>query len=349
MIIDRKIRTILFLVFSFSALELYSQSSWRTTHRIQMGYENDSNVEEAIKGPRSADNLRLLLDFKAQRQALSFSFQGGYQFYPGFSRENKMANELAATAYWPALTKLQIGIQVWSRLKLFLKSDKDLACGFLQPFVLLHLNRQTTLQIGFRQDALDYAHSDYFDYASPGINIKLRHKIMPNWTLSPMFSWQQSYFQRYAQGQYPGLRSLMLLNERQKDGISAGGFSSEWLWHSLLVTLLYKYEQNRSNSYGYGYDRHVITAMFAQQWGAWFLRGYFSWQKKKYLDALLPFLPIELDTEQEENNFIVLDVSRDVFKQVSVVARMAWYQNESPWANLYYRKTLMQVFMEWRF
>jgi len=31
------------------------------------------------------------------------------------------------------------------------------------------------------------------------------------------------------------------------------------------------------------------------------------------------------------------------------VGRIAWYQNESPWADLYYRKRLLQALLEWRF
>ena len=89
--------------------------------------------------------------------------------------------------------------------------------------------------------------------------------------------------------------------------------------------------------------------MFTEQIGTFFVRGYMTWQKKNYRDTLLPFLPIELDTEQEENNFYVLDLSRDLWPEITAVVRWAWYKNESPWANLYYKKTLLQTFLEWRF
>ena len=57
---------------------------------------------------------------------------------------------------------------------------------------------------------------------------------------------------------------------------------------------------------------------------------------------------IQTDPIIESNNFIVLDVSRDLLPRLSLVGRVAWYENESPWADLYYRKTLLQVFFEWR-
>jgi len=346
MMIQRK--RILYTILVCSPVVLYGQQGWRTALRVQTGYERDSNVAEAVDHGRSAEDLRLLVEFKAQRRGLSFSYQGGYQFYPSLSSENKMAHEAVVSALWPLAAQVLVGAQLWTRFKLFLNSDQDLACGFLQPYALWRLNDRASLQLGFRQDALDYAHSDYFDFAGPGLNLQLRYKMNPQWTLIPMLSWQRSVFQRYAYSQFEGTKSLLPLADRQKDGLITAGLQSEWMYRSLLLNLFYRFENNHSNSYGYAFSRHVITAMFAQQWRAWFFRGYFSRQMKEYGDALRPYLPISLDTEQEENNFIVLDVSRDLLSRLSLVGRVAWYENESPWADLYYRKTLLQVFFEWR-
>ena len=328
---------------------VYGRSGWYMTRRLQMGYENDSNVAEAVDHRRAADNLRFLFDFKAQRRLFSISYQGGFQYYPNFSAEHKTAHEMAVTASWPVTAAVSVGAQGWARLKLFLNSDQDLACGYLNPFARIALGPQISLQLGFRQEVLDYAHSDYFDFAGPGVHARLSYRISPGWTLAPMLSQQHNVFLRYAHSPYADLPALVVLDDRQKDNLTTAGLHSEWIWRSLLVTLFYRYENNHSNSYGYGFDRHVVTAMFAQQWRAWFFRGYFSWQKKNYTDALRPYLPIGLDTEQEENNFIVADFSRELLRSLSLVGRFSWYQNESPWADLYYEKSLWQLFFEWRF
>jgi hypothetical protein len=337
------------LLLSLLASGLAGQNNVRVTSRIQMGYENDTNVQEQLRDSRAAENTRLLFDFKVDNRNWTASYQGGCQLYSGFSQENKMAHELTAAVRRPLARHLHVGLQTWGRFKHFLKADRDMVFGFLQPYVLMSLDDRTSVQVGLRQEVMDYKQSDYFDYTGYGGNVQVRRKISSGWSLSPLFSWQRDFFLRQAHASYTNMTALLSLAEKQRDDITAAGLQSEWLWRSLLVTFLYKYEINRSNSYGYSYDRHVFSAIFAQQWQKWFFRGCFTWQKKNYQDDLLPYLPIELDTEQEENNFIVLDLSRDLFDGLCVVGRLAWYQNESPWANLYYRKTLTQLFLEWRF
>ncbi len=341
------ITALLMLCYPWS--DVVGQNKTHITGRLQMGYESDTNVEEQVHDGRSAENGRLLLDFKAQNRYWTASYQGGGQLYTGFSIENKMAHELAAAVHRPLLKNFQLGMQTWGRLKHFINADRDLAFGFLQPFILMSLNEHTSIQTAFRQEVLDYKQSDYFDYTGYGVNVQVRRKISTGWSVMPQFSWQRNFFVRQAYSSLANRNALASLSEKQRDNLTNIGLQSEWLWRSLLVTALYRYEMNGSNSYGYGYIRHVLSTIFAQQWQRWFFRGCFSWQKKNYQDKLLPYLPLALDTEQEENNFIVLDLSRDLSDGLCIVARLAWYQNESPWANLYYRKTLTQLFFEWRF
>jgi len=346
---DRRTTWLLFIFFSLLASANLAQDQWRTHHRLQIGYEHDSNVLEAIHHEQGADNLRLLLDFKAQRRGLSLAYQGGYQLYPGYAAENKLANEFSAGLQHRLAGNVDIGVQVWARLKIFLNSDQDLARGFWQPFIQWTLNRHASLRTGFRQDGLDYARSDYFDYTGPGFFLQWRQRLAGHWTVMPTVAISQNRFQRTAQQLLGNTPGLIMEAVRQQDDVTSAGLYSEWLWRSLLLSVHYQWQQNHSNSYGYNYDRHGLTLMFTEQIGTFFVRGYMTWQKKNYRDALLPFLPIELDTEQEENNFYVIDLSRDLVPDVTAVVRWAWYKNESPWANLYYKKTLLQTFLEWRF
>jgi hypothetical protein len=339
----------LIICLGFMASVASAQNGWRTHHRLQVGYEHDSNVLEAISHEKGADNLRLLLDLKAQRRGLSLAYQGGYQLYPGYAAENKLANEFSVGVQHRIATNVDIGVQVWARLKIFLSGDQDLARGYWQPYIQWTLNDHSSLRTGFRQDGLDYARSDYFDYDSPGFFLQWRQRLATHWTVVPTISFNQNRFQRTAQQLLGSSAGLVMEAVRQEDDVTTAALYNEWLWRSLLLSVNYTWQQNRSNSYGYNYDRHGVTLMFTEQMGTFFLRGYMTWQKKNYRDALLPFLPIELDTEQEENNFYVLDVSRDLWPDITAVVRWAWYKNESPWANLYYKKTLVQTFLEWRF
>jgi len=328
---------------------LSGQANWRLAHRVQLGYEQDSNIAESVEGAVQAENLRLLYDLQVRRRSLSFSYRAGAQVYPDFSSENKLTHEIGAAFSRPVSARVELGAQLWSRFKFFLETEQDLICGLLQPFLRYRMDTATWLELGLRQEALDYANSDYFDYAGPGLTLQLYRRIISGWTLSPSIAWQRNVFQRASYGYASSGSYLFLQPDRQEDEQVAAGLHSEWVWRSLLMTCQYKFESNHSNSYGYDYRRHVLTALFVQGWREWFFRGYFSWQKKTYSDAIRPFLPVQLDTEQEENNLVALDVSRNLYERLAVVGRIAWYQNESPWADLYYRKRLLQALLEWRF
>jgi hypothetical protein len=267
-------------------------------HRVQLGYEQDSNVAEAVDGAVRAQNLRLLYDLQVRRRSLSFSYRAGAQVYPDHAGENKLTHEISAAFSQPLNARVELGAQLWSRFKFFLESEQDLICGFLQPFLRYRMDAATWLELGIRQEALDYANSDYFDYAGPGFTLQLYRRIASGWTLSPLIAWQRNVFQRSSYAYAPNGSYLFLQPDRQEDGLMAAGLHSEWMWRSLLITCQYKFESNHSNSYGYDYRRHVLTALFVQGWREWFFRGYFSWQKKNYPHALRPFLPVQLDTEQ---------------------------------------------------
>jgi len=56
-----------------------------------------------------------------------------------------------------------------------------------------------------------------------------------------------------------------------------------------------------------------------------------------------------LITEKKESNFAVLDLSRDLTSFLTLMPRIAWHKNESPWASLYYQKRLINLGVEMRF
>ena len=116
----------------------------------------------------------------------------------------------------------------------------------------------------------------------------------------------------------------------------------------ILLNLSANHERYHSNSYGYEYRKQYLTILVAKNFYGFLIRGVGEWQKKKYLDELLPAWPLELDTEREQSNFLVLDLSRDVTSSLTCVIRFAWYENESPWASFYYNKRLVNAGVEFR-
>jgi hypothetical protein len=124
---------------------------------------------------------------------------------------------------------------------------------------------------------------------------------------------------------------------------------AEWYgWALLRIGISYR--RNVSNSYGYAYEVPTIHVLGARAL-PWKLtvRIFVSLQWKTYTDPLQPFLQIRPDTEIEENNTMVLDLSRDFGRGWEIVLRSAWYQNESPFRNLFYKKRVIGIGLSKRF
>jgi hypothetical protein len=80
----------------------------------------------------------------------------------------------------------------------------------------------------------------------------------------------------------------------------------------------------------------------------WMLRATGGVQGKRYRDDLARLNLRDLDTEREQSNFIVVDLSRDFSAAVSAMARLAFYDNESTVPGVFYRKLLYLTGVEIR-
>lgn len=326
---------------------------WNINNRLQIAYEYDDNVFESLKRPKDDKSLRVMYDargrVKLDRVSIQMGYQGGCQVYQQVETENKLVNDLNATITVRMSNWLQLSAQGSARLKVFLDRDNDYYYGRWQVYFQTHLPWDLTVKSGYSEEALDYQRTNFYSYYSPGFFLQTLKKLGSNVTLLPQFSWSATRFQRTAFSQNSINYSFWPESYRQRDEIITLSVGLEWLWSSLLVNVFYLYEIDDSNSYGYSYNRHIVSLSFVKNIHGFYLRGYGTIQKKKYQDDLLPFYPLQLDTEKEESNFIVLDISRDLYSFMALVLRAAWYKNESPWASLYYQKRLLSLGAEFRF
>jgi hypothetical protein len=91
----------------------------------------------------------------------------------------------------------------------------------------------------------------------------------------------------------------------------------------------------------YDFDRWRVNGLLGfRPARRWMLRTAVMLQHKRYRKELPPIYLIDLDTEREQSNFVVVDLSRDLTAVISLVARAAFYDNESTVRSLFYQKTL---------
>jgi hypothetical protein len=117
----------------------------------------------------------------------------------------------------------------------------------------------------------------------------------------------------------------------------------------LVTQLAVEAQINRSNSFGYDYTRFRASGLLGFRPAKnWLLRAAGTLQRKRYRDDLARLNIRDLDTEREQSNFLVFDISRDFSAEISLLARAAIYNNESTVPGVFYRKMLYFTGLEVR-
>ena len=333
------------------AIPCFSQSAspCRISNRFQLSLEHDSNVEESLKRPSNAFANKLVFQTKIKRAGkhsfLSFGYHGGLSIYNNYSSENKLINEGFLNHTYFLTNRFHIGVKSFGRIKLFLNKETDYAFGNLSPFVQFSFNPQNSLEIGYLSESLDYAHSIQYDFANSAAYTRFVHRLRNGASFGLFYKSSRYKFDRLTNTLNLDFSKL----DHQKDHVQHFSVSTDFMYQGFLFNVVLNYETNFSNSYGFAYQRQFVNLILAKQTNFFLIRSYITWQNKNYLDEFLPTWPIELDTEREESNFLVVDVSRDITGSLSGMVRIAWYKNESPLASLYYNKTLLSCGLELRF
>ncbi|MBD3383322.1 hypothetical protein GF407_00205 [candidate division KSB1 bacterium] len=330
------------------------QSRWRFIHRLQSGMVYDSNVEESLYHPRAAPALRLMLDTKGlytsggRHWNLSYAYNVGGQLYQQPLHENKMIHEASVRTFYHSVF-FRIGIKGGLRFKRFFEKRHDYLSGSATPYVVLDLGRGFNLEVCSRLKTLDYRFNDIYDHRKHENMLRLQKRVKQNWSLALRLMHNPVLMRRHAYEYHISRDEWRQKANRQKDLESIVGIEADWYAGGGLFSALYRFETYRSNSDGVAYRRQGMTLLAARSISDFLLRVIVAFQRKRYLDKVFPYLPLDLDREHEENNYFIIDISRDLSRTLSAVLRTAWYSNESPYASLYYEKFEIHTSLEYRF
>ncbi len=328
--------------------------AWRHRGRLQIGIEHDDNIKEAPQDPVAARSMRFMFHYSGKRLSssgtrISLEYQGGYQSYWEHADEHKLINELDLNAAHRVNRSWQLGLQGRGRFKIFLNDEIDYSFGYASGYSDFVLFWDLKARISAAYEYLNYANSRLYDFSDNGYTFTLLRSLMRRCTISVILAHHRKKFERSAYSYDAELASWTSTAPYQIDKMTSGGLQIE-VRTKILLTLIYTYQTNNSNSYGFGYGRHRLQALFgARLPGAVLLRIFAAIQQKKYVDDLAPIFPLELDTEREESNFLVVDLSRRLFNGITGIVRTAWHDNESPMRTLYYNKFTVSFSLEYAF
>jgi hypothetical protein len=339
---------LLFLLICSAA----AQNSWQVANRLQIGAEHDDNIYESSGPLIAAFSGRLLFHSRAERAwprtQLSFAYSGGLQTYPSRPDENKLTNELNAELGWTLNRWCQISGGLQGAIKVFLNGPFDSGTTQSALNLSLQLPHQWTLVLSTYTARLDYTDSDLFDYLSRVFGATLRRRVS-GWLIAE--GGAQFGQVRYLRPAFDdnSIGIWFPIGDDQRDRQTTV-MARAIIGRRFLVNLSGEFQRNTSNSFGYGHNRWRLSLIAALPLAPrWLLRVAAHGQHKKYLEALPPVLPIELDTERNISNYLVADVSYDISRNLGCLVRVSFYDNEGAVREQFYQKTQLFSGFEYRF
>lgn len=346
---------LILLILLHFGVSFGQSSTWRLNNRLQTGYEFDSNIRETSSdtlGEIGDSSLKFLFHSRALRTSpkmrLQFSYQGGLQTYFQNSIENKLINDVDAAALF-RLQSFVFGLTGSGRLKIYLNDILDYSSGSLGLLLQLPGVLQLNNEIGLQTAGLTYQNFAPFDYSQNRLWWKISRKFGRNWLGLLDFAGSQVKYDRRALAFTPPDTTFRALDENQRDDNYALRMQLNYT-RSFLLTFSYTFQRNTSNSAGYDYTRHQFQLIIGVPLPhAIWLRGFMAAQLKHYDTVALPDLPTDIDTERNESNFFVLDISKDLQPNLSGLLRFAYYNNESVLRSQFYSKFLITTGLDFRF
>jgi hypothetical protein len=323
--------------------------SWSA--RGSVGLLHDTNVFESFDHPVSDGLGRVWFDAAARIHPLgpvllSVNYSGGLDVYATRSIDDRAVHSFVGCTEIPFWRKASIGFELQAKDKTFLRIQRGYFTGRAVPFLRMNLFDWAVLKASWVASLFDFNPGSAFDYGSRGAELTLESSPLPRVRWSLGYASYELRFKRQAvKFIFPEYRisPWIPLGFNQNDRITSFSASIEaYCWAYWL--LRFSNEADRSNGYGYSYRDPEFELVFSKMlpWGL-NLKLFWTQRRKMYSDPFTPFLQVRPDAEDETSSRTLLDVSKALDDKVTARLRLARYQNESPFRDLYFRKDIASL------
>lgn len=327
------------------------RTKWMLSHRFQSGWEYDSNIYESSSRRTASGSARFLLNTRGDRRSarwqMHYNYSAALQTYPGHGNENKLSHDVSGLVGARVNSWLQVSSRANATLKFYLEEATDYGTTSGNLTASLLLPRHLVVDLSGETGQLDYAGSDRFDFTFNGAELACRRPLSTRGSVEVIFNHRAVHYQRRAY-EYLGAPGLFPKAMMQRDALTTMHVGMAY-GRKLVMQVAVEAQFNRSNSFGYDFNRWRVSGLLGfRPARRWMLRAAGLLQNKSYRDDLSRLNLRDLDTEREQSNFLVLDLSRDLSPEISLLTRAAIYDNESLVPGVFYRKTLYFAGLEVR-
>ena len=323
----------------------------RAQNRVQIGLEQDNNVLESLSHAQSDQSARLLVSTRAWWQhshgQVSLSGQAGLQGYRQIHNDHKSIQQLMMTSRFN-VSGIRLGIKGWVRNKVYFNKNHDYTVWGGAPFWSVPFFDIHTVSVGVETERLVYSSFPRYNYHRLGVTGLLRTRLSRQLLISALIIDDRYRVNRPALEYHSTSFTWQTLGEDLENRETRVGMSVDWYRGWLLQASMF-YGNNRSNSQGFAFRRWILSLNMSREFKTVLARLLIYLQNKTFTDDHFPALPVDIDSEREESNFIIFDLSFPVFSSTTLSSRISWYRNASPFPVYYYDKVLFDIGLEYRF
>jgi len=327
------------------------RTKWKLSHRLQGGWEYDSNIFESSSRRAASGSARFLLNTRGERRSTGWQAQYHYsaalQAYSGYRNENKLSHEASGALGARLQPWLHLAAQANGTLKFYLENAADYGATSGNTTASFFLPARFVAEVSGETGQLDYVATDLYDFTFNGVEMALRRPLSLSGAIAFSLNRRMLRHERQRLSDDDKL-GLVIGPAKQRDALTTVRVAMTY-GRKVVAQLAVEAQRNRSNSFGYDFNRLRVSGLLGFRPAAgWMLRAAALAQKKRYRDDLSRLNLRDLDTEREQSNFFVVDLSRDLSAEISAVARAAFYDNESTVPGVFYHKTIFFTGMEIR-
>jgi|GEM_PF-2955629 len=345
----RNARTLILLFLLLALSNGLQAQQWQWNRQAGCALGRDNNIFESPQRPTSTLTGRFHLNISGSgrlstRWHAGVEAQAGIQGFAAYHTENRSLIDFTTQLVHQTARRIQISTRLRYRGKSYFSTDQGYQLPMLQIEITGRLASALRGHLYFRSMVLDYSQGRLYDHRQREAGLKLI------WAASSQLrmAWQAAIGgRRYdrtpvnwnanAEGGDPWTYG----SGRQYDSLWRASWQLEYYRH-MLIRVRLGYEKVTSNSTGFNYSQPAIQLTAAREIGTRNLLHLKSvWRGKHYDNPLNPSLQLRPDTESEDMSMTVFEFTHSLNPETQLSIRWGWYENESPYRNRYYQKTLI--------
>lgn len=354
-----------------------AQSAWRYNHDIRLTYEYDDNVQEDLRDPARAQVAKLGYHgdvlWGAGEQQLTISYQGGLKRHFGAVERDfggtrgevdvpsQFVNEGKVTYLRKVTPRLAVGgkaglkHRAWMDGFFFINEDGfTRTSGGLNAIVDLapiSPDQSAQFEVGFEWTDSQFANLDTaFGNTAIGGYARLIKRFGEDIDVGATYSFDRI--------RYPGrvtlrpgdnpLNILSPVGARQEDHVHELGMAVNW-FGPISIVADYRFRYNDSNSFGFSYVSHNMGVQLLRPlpWGM-LAQLLGQVELRSFLEPVPSVTAGSLDTDDSQNNVLLLRLVKDITEDYSIEARYSRYRNEAITLNDFYTKNIWALGLTYR-